>query len=357
MRTIALGLMLLLSWTSFAAEPGSLQLFDGETLFGLKTEGDVSVKDGVLLLSAAKKPSSVTVVVPLPANGVFMVEPSATSKGFGQLEINDATSEKHAPYFAQFDQTAERLTLQSEVTTDTWNRNAKSSQMNYQGSIPLKSPLKAVRVYLAVSKGTLAIKTFTFTPAVGSSLFNGKDLTGWTLFKGEPKRELSKFDVTPAGELRVVNGPGDLRTDKAFSDFFLQFQCKTNGKNLNSGVFFRCIPEQYQNGYEAQIQNGYKDNDRTKPTDFGTGAIYRRIASRKVVSNDQEWFTMTVLAVGPRIRTWVNGYPTVDWLDERAADTNPRKGLRTAAGHFSIQGHDPTTDILFKGFTVHDLAK
>ena len=67
-------------------------------------------------------------------------------------------------------------------------------------------------------------------------------------------------------------------------------------RHLNSGIFFRCIPDQYQNGYEAQIQNGFKDDDRTKPTDFGTGAIYRRVPARKVVSNDNEWFTMTVVA-------------------------------------------------------------
>ena len=89
-----------------------------------------------------------------------------------------------------------------------------------------------------------------------------------------------------------------------------------------------------------------------KPSDFGTGAIYRRVPSRKVVSDDNEWFTMTVLAVGPRLRTWVNGYPTVDWSDDRAKDDNPRKGLRTAAGHLSIQGHDPTTDILFRNLRI-----
>ena len=88
----------------------------------------------------------------------------------------------------------------------------------------------------------------------------------------------SKFEVTKDGELSVKNGPGDLVTEKEFDDFVLQFECKTLGKALNSGIFFRCIPGQYQNGYEAQIQNAFKDDDRTKPLDFGTGAIYRRVA-------------------------------------------------------------------------------
>ena len=135
----------------------------------------------------------------------------------------------------------------------------------------------------------------------------------------------------------------------------LQLECKTYGKALNSGIFFRCIPGQYQNGYEAQIQNAYKDNDRTKPADFGTGAIYRRVPARKMAADDNEWFTMTVVANGPHIATWVNGYQTVDWTDDRKPSDNPRQGLKTGKGHLSIQGHDPTTDLLFRNIRIAEL--
>ena len=49
----------------------------------------------------------------------------------------------------------------------------------------------------------------------------------------------------------------------------------------------------------------------TQPVDFGTGAIYRRIATRRVVPNDFEWFTMTVAATGPHIGVWVDEQPTL----------------------------------------------
>jgi hypothetical protein len=196
------------------------------------------------------------------------------------------------------------------------------------------------------------IKSLEYLPTGSKPIFDGKSLEGWELYQGDPKRELSKFSVTPDGELRVVNGPGDLRTKAQYDNFTLQLQCKTNGTALNSGIFFRCIAGQYQNGYECQIQNGFKDNDRTKPSDFGTGAIYRRLAARKVVANDREWFTLTLVADGPTFATWVNGYPVLLWKDERAPDENPRKGLRLAAGHLSIQGHDPTTDILFRNLRI-----
>jgi len=189
-------------------------------------------------------------------------------------------------------------------------------------------------------------------PLRTAPLFNGKDLTGWKVFPGEKYK--SKFAVTPAGEIGVKDGPGDLQTEKAFGDFVLQLECKTNGKALNSGVFFRCLEGQYQQGYEAQIQNAFL-GDRTKPLDFGTGAIYRRIAARKVVSNDNEWFTMTLVADGKHISTWVNGYQTVDWTDDRPAEENARKGYRAGKGHLSIQGHDPTTDILFRNIRIAEL--
>ena len=43
---------------------------------------------------------------------------------------------------------------------------------------------------------------------------------------------------------------------------------------------------------------------------------------------------------------------SVDWTDDRKDDDNPRKGARTAAGHLSIQGHDPTTDLSFRNIRI-----
>ena len=57
----------------------------------------------------------------------------------------------------------------------------------------------------------------------------------------------------------------------------------------------------------------------------------------------------------PALRTWVNGYPTVDWVDERPANANGRNGLKLDAGPISIQGHDPTTDLLFRNFRITEI--
>jgi hypothetical protein len=235
------------------------------------------------------------------------------------------------------------------------NTNPRRTTHNFGALRP--DDTKPVSIQFNVPAGAkLTLRSIKLKSSGGTPLFNGKDLAGWKVFD-DSKRNKSQWTVSKEGWLNVKNGPGDLQTEKKFDNFILQLECISNGKALNSGVFFRCVADEYQNGYEAQVHNGFKDNDRTKPTDFGTGAIYRRVAARKVVPNDNEWFTMTVLAHGKHFATWVNGYQTVDWTDERKDNDNPRNGYRAAAGHLSIQGHDPTTDLSFRNIRIVELKK
>jgi hypothetical protein len=279
-----------------APPPKAVKLFDGESLFGWEAKGDVTVKDGTLHIP---KGASVTTKIALPSGNVVATNADGSSNQFGTLA-------------------GKPFTLPP----------------------PKESPA--------------AYKSVTFTPEGMTPLFNGKDLTGWAMLKDE-KRMLSKAEVTKAGELHLTNGPGDLQTTGKYADFVLQVECKTNGDGLNSGVFFRCIEGQYQNGYEMQISNAAADGDPTKPKDAGSGAIYRRVPARKLVAKDKEWMTLTLVAKGATFSTWVNGEPVVVWTDERAKDENPRKGLRLEAGHLSLQGHDPTTDLLFRSIQIAEI--
>jgi hypothetical protein len=108
-------------------------------------------------------------------------------------------------------------------------------------------------------------------------------------------------------------------------------------------------------GYECQIHNGFVDGDRTRPADCGTGGFFRRQDARYVVADDQEWFHLTLLADGPHMAAWVDGYQVSDWTDERPPDENPRRGLRLEPGTIMIQGHDPTTDISFRNLRLAPL--
>jgi len=215
------------------------------------------------------------------------------------------------------------------------------------------TPLKSGHIGLQKNAGKVQFRNIFLRPIGGQPLFNGKNLTGWHEVPGGK----SDFKVTD-GTIHVTNGAGFLETDGTWADFILQAQVRTNGPNLNSGIFFRAIPgtaKAPSNGYECQIHNAFKDGDRTKPVDFGTGAIYRRVAARKVVSSDNEWTTLTLAAAGPRIAVWVNGELVTDWVDTRKPHENPRKGLRLEAGYLSLQGHDPTTDLSFRNMTMFAL--
>jgi hypothetical protein len=103
-----------------------------------------------------------------------------------------------------------------------------------------------------------------------------------------------------------------------------------------------------------QIHHGFKGGDRSRPVDAGTGAIFRRTQARWVVPDDDEWFHATLIAYGARISVWINGFAVTDWVDRRKPDENPRRGKRLAAGHLSLQGHDPTTNLDFREIRVSE---
>lgn len=161
--------------------------------------------------------------------------------------------------------------------------------------------------------------------------------------------------MTPEGAINVKNGNGQLESEDQFADFTLQLEILSNGKFLNSGIFYRCIPGEFWQGYESQIQNGTINNDPLKPFDFGTGGIYRRQPARKVVSKDFEWFRETLVAAGDHVGVWINGYQVNDWTDTRPPHDNPRNGLRLKAGTLAIQGHDPTTDLSFRKLQIAEM--
>lgn len=209
------------------------------------------------------------------------------------------------------------------------------------------------RLGLQMNAGRAAFRNVYLRPINGRELFDGQTTEGWRLVPGSK----SRFDVVDKA-LHVTNGPGFLETTDIFGNFILHVEARTNGEALNSGIFFRAMPGTEaapSHGYEMQIQNGFRNNDRRQPADFGTGAIFRRVPARYVVASDREWFTQTLIAQDDRFASWVNGFQVVNWQDTRPADQNPRQGKRLEPGHLSLQGHDPTTDLDFRSIRIHPL--
>jgi len=210
-------------------------------------------------------------------------------------------------------------------------------------------PIRRGRLALwAKGAGQVRVRNVRLRPLGLQSIFNGKDLSGWRVLPGHK----SVYSVTPEGWLNVRNGSGDLQTEKTYGDFVLQLDIISNGDHLNSGVFFRAIPGKFWSGYESQIRNQWRDGDRTKPVDYGTGGIYNRQPARKVVSSDYKWFTKTIIAHGRHIAVWVDGCQVSDWTDPRPPNENARVGYRAKPGVISLQGHDPTTNLSFRNIRV-----
>jgi hypothetical protein len=331
---------------------GWILLFDGETTFGWRVDGDARVENGVLVLGGAK-------------------------------ETTATTTTAFPNWCCSFD-----MEMRWEGTKSPWFELPGSLNGHLPDSVKIKFVRQAIHhtrpperfpvpppepwKFQVPAGSKLFLRNVKLHPVNTKLLFNGKDLTGWKEFPGRK----SKFSVED-GILTIKNGPGDLQTEGQWADFVLQLECRSNGKHLNSGVFFRCRPDEYQQGYEAQIHNAFSDEPKKEYTledydpethkllrkrkerytalDYGTGAIYRRQPARKQVSRDNEWFTMTVVAGGRHLAVWVNGVEVTDWTDNRPPSDNARNGCRLEAGPISLQGHDPTTDLSFRNLRILDL--
>lgn len=202
-----------------------------------------------------------------------------------------------------------------------------------------------------------AVRMLAARPRELSPIFNGRDLEGWSRVDHPrvPAERRPSWHVSD-GVLRVEGGPGALEyRGGRFADLVLQVTARTRSRSANAGVFFRCRPGALLEGYEAQIYNASLEDDPARPTRYATGAIDDRQNARRLISRDLRPFTLTIIAAGPHLATWVNGYQVTDWTDDRPADDNPRQGLRTEHGTIQLQAHDPQTDVEFRSIRVGGL--
>ncbi|HEV7279232.1 MAG TPA: DUF1080 domain-containing protein [Pirellulaceae bacterium] len=354
-------------------EEGWISLFDGETLFGWEANADCDwrVEGGAIVVSEGPVGLLCTTVpfadyelelewkAPAETNaGVFLhVRDFRSNPESEAYEINIAPPDNPFPTGSIVQR--KKADGPVDAPADQWNayrilvegaRVAVYLNGNLASKYEAPEPLPPGSVCLQHNTGAVAYRNIRLKPLGMKPLLAGELDENWKTFDGP-----AKFEMTDAGELHVDGGKGRIESRESYGDFILQAEARTNAAALNSGIFFRCIPGEEMNGYESQIQNAVKEGDRSKPVDCGTGGIFRRVDARWVPSDDQEWLYKTIVADGPRVAVWVDGLQVTDWTDERAADPNPRKGLRTEPGTIQLQAHDPTTDLDFRDISVRSL--
>ena len=171
--------------------------------------------------------------------------------------------------------------------------------------------------------------TFITTAALAQSkrIFNGKDLTGWTVHGTE------KWYVQD-GELVCESGPekkyGYLSTDKAYQDFTLTLQFKQEA-NGNSGVFIRSSIEGVKiSGWQVEVA----------PLNNHTGGVYESYGRGWLIQPKKEdeqwlktgeWNKLKITVRGDEITSWLNGHQMIYLKDAK---------IGQGKGFIALQIHD-----------------
>lgn len=193
-----------------------------------------------------------------------------------------------------------------------------------------------------------ALLTFASTPAAAKpedpwrDITPQPDLAGWHAVGGK-----ATYEVVD-GELVGRAAPGKVNnwlvSDALYGDFILEFEAKTD-QLLNSGVMIR---GQSRPDYRGGVVHGYQAEIDPSARAW-SGGLYdeqrrqwlytlgRNQAARAAFKSG-EWNHYRVEAIGNRLRTWINGVPATDLVD----DTDAR-------GFIAFQVHAVADDVAARG--------
>ncbi|MCC7054457.1 MAG: DUF1080 domain-containing protein [Gemmatimonadaceae bacterium] len=176
-------------------------------------------------------------------------------------------------------------------------------------------------------------------------LFDGRSLEGWHQCNGTARYEAA--DGTIIGRAVLGSPNSFLCTRDSFGDFILEYETQQDTE-LNGGVQIRSIVDPAVK--EGRV-HGYQVEIDPSPRRW-TGGIYdesrrgwlhtldSQPAAQRAFRRGQ-WNHFRVEAIGHSIRTWVNGVPAADILD----DLTPR-------GIIALQVHNIGTDTAMAGAAI-----
>jgi hypothetical protein len=209
---------------------------------------------------------------------------------------------------------------------------------------------------LLISTLTILSLAFNASAEVGwTSMFNGKDLTGW-----KSNEEVPGVFLVKDGELIVNGGRAHLfyvgeDGKAAFKNFEFKAKVKTT-PNANSGIYFHTVWQDKgwpAAGYECQVNATHSDVKKT-------GGLYAVADVLNTAPHkDDDWFDYGIKVEGKRIIITINGKVTTDWT--QPDDWDPSKSLNNMAGRklgegtIAIQGHDPKSVIHYKDLHIKPL--
>ena len=170
------------------------------------------------------------------------------------------------------------------------------------------------------------------------SLFNGKDLTGWTASEGVEWTVEDGTIVTPPQRSHLF-------TDEEYKNFEYKVDCMTT-EGSNSGLY---IHTKYQDsfpdaGYEVQV-------NQTQSDPVKSGSLYNVVKLYSSPVEDDEWYTYHITVQGKQITVRINDKVLYQYVEPEGV-TGPRK---LSKGSFAIQAHDPKSVAYYKNIKVKPL--
>lgn len=155
-------------------------------------------------------------------------------------------------------------------------------------------------------------------------LFNGQSLDGW---EGDPRWWRVEQGALFGGS-RSEKIPKNvfLATARSYRDFDLRLSLRLRGTPntgmINSGIQIRSqrVPDSTEmRGYQVDAGDGwwgklYDESRRNKVI-----ATAADLAAVNAAVRPNDWNDYRILAEGPRIRTWINGVPAIDFTETDAS--------------------------------------
>lgn len=188
------------------------------------------------------------------------------------------------------------------------------------------------------------------TQADTVALFDGKTLAGW---EGDKKLWwVEDGAITGGSRTEVLPENEFLASQRSFADFELRLKIRLSGEGfVNSGIQIRSQrlsggPQMI--GYQVDAGDKYWGllYDESRRNDFIARSSDMKAVTAAVRGND--WNEYRIRAEGPRIRTWINGVPALDYTERDAAIA--------LTGRIGIQVHGGgKTIVQVKDVTIEEL--
>lgn len=199
---------------------------------------------------------------------------------------------------------------------------------------------------------TLPLAAASARAGAWEPLFNGRDLAGWRQVNGS-----APYTVVD-GAIVGTTVPGSpnsfLATEKTYGDFVFECEVLQEGGPSNSGVQFRSASRP---DFEKGRVHGYQVDIDPSPRAW-TGGVYDEARRGWLYPGDLNpraltayqygrWNLLRIEAIGPSIRTWVNGIPVAHVID----DLEPR-GFLALQVHSIDRADEAGRRVLFRNLRI-----